>query len=536
MHRFDLDQADQRIRDQETLRRANLISALLEDPAICHCLPDNFQSTSHQQQWTPHILPSHNFPPECISEQNAALSCCITAIDKFLSPICCRVLFPCLVGRAGSGKSHVLKLTTAYALSKGLQVELMSLTSERARKLGGNHLHLVFPFVVGSAAVNFSSSIAASCFNRLAKDPVKMVMLKRTDVFIFEEIGLLSAEYFSALDSVLRTVMENDRPMGGKLFISCGDSKQLPPIDGRPIWGSLNMCLMMSVFIFTQDVRAREDQQLQRINSDCRRPLTAEECVSVANMVLTECRFEDDWSTVPDVAVRIVPTKAAEKHVMDQFLQGRQTTSYTAIDEVQNGAVWERASERVTAQLNKNCYEYDVCKLYVNAVVRMTYNCRRQDGSTLFSQGQVAVIVRLPGASGDFIEKRLTLRLAPPGQKQLTISDSWPELNVAPRTTLPSVVGRAMQMGRCTQFPVRYYLASTIHRIQGDTVPLLATEMSLAKREYRMWQREQFAVLTSRVQRCTDNFRRQSSANARCYRVHLETQFEVGRLSRTLLS
>jgi len=59
-------------------------------------------------------------------------------------------------------------------------------------------------------------------------------------------------------------------------------------------------------------------------------------------------------------------------------------------------------------------------------------------------------------------------------------------------------------MGRRTQFPVRYYLCSTIHRIQGDTVPLLATEMSTTKNVYKMWQKEQFAVLVSRVHECAD--------------------------------
>ena len=75
---------------------------------------------------------------------------------------------------------------------------------------------------------------------------------------------------------------------------------------------------------------------------------------------------------------------------------------------------------------------------------------------------------------------------------------------VGPRTTLPVVVGRSLQMGRRTQFPVRYYLASTIHRIQDDNVSLLATELSMNKREYRLWQREQFAVLISRVHNCKE--------------------------------
>ena len=107
-------------------------------------------------------------------------------------------------------------------------------------------------------------------------------------------------------------------------------------------------------------------------------------------------------------------TKVAELNVMEEFLRGRQTHSYRAVDEVQNGAVWERASERVTQTLNRTLYEYQVCKLYVGAVVRMTYN-RRLDGLTVFSQGQVAVVIRLPDDTTDFANQRLRLRLAPPG-------------------------------------------------------------------------------------------------------------------------
>ena len=169
--------------------------------------------------------------------------------------------------------------------------------------------------------------------------------------------------------------------------------------------------------------------------------------------------------------------------VMDEFLRGRQTVSYRAIDEVQNGSVWQTANERVTKQLNNSCYEFDVCKLYVNAIVRMTYN-RRQDGVTIFSQGQMAFVVGLPDddSTVDLQDKWLTVRLAPPGSGHIdssNIGENWPQVLVAPRCTLPTVVGRGRQMGRITQFPVRYYLASTIHRIQGDTVPLLATELSL---------------------------------------------------------
>jgi len=95
---------------------------------------------------------------------------------------CRGVKFPCLVGRAGSGKSHVLKLAVAYCLSKGLSVELMSWTSESARKLGGNHLHLVFLLDVGNKQFLFPRQSQAS-LAKLDNDPQQLAMIKRTDVF-----------------------------------------------------------------------------------------------------------------------------------------------------------------------------------------------------------------------------------------------------------------------------------------------------------------------------------------------------------------
>jgi hypothetical protein len=104
-------------------------------------------------------------------------------------------------------------------------------------------------------------------------------------------------------------------------------------LDGRPIWCSMNMCTMMKVFIFTTDVRAR-DPNLRWLNSECRRSLTEPERRAVADMVLAQCRFEDTWSTVPEYAVRIVPTREAERAVVNEYLQDRATIDYAAVDEV----------------------------------------------------------------------------------------------------------------------------------------------------------------------------------------------------------
>lgn len=121
----------------------------------------------------------------------------------------------------------MLKLAVAYCLYKMLRVEMLSWTSERARKVGGNHVHLVFPLSVTNNRLSFSQDIVNGCLRRLEKDASRRELLKRTDVFVFEEIGLLSAEYFVALDAILRVIMVNNLPWGGKLLLSCGDAKQV---------------------------------------------------------------------------------------------------------------------------------------------------------------------------------------------------------------------------------------------------------------------------------------------------------------------
>ena len=135
----------------------------------------------------------------------------------------------------------------------------------------------------------------------------------------------------------------------------------------------------------------------------------------------------------------------------------------------------------------------------------MTYNERHS--SIQFSQGQVAVVTELADDILPSNDQRCTVRLAPPGVRNIDIAnipDNWPQVSVKRRTTHAIVVGHGLQMGRRTQFPLRYHLTSTIHRIQGETVPLYATQISQVNKSYRLWQKEQFAVLISRAHTCRD--------------------------------
>ena len=491
------EQATEQLKIFENDRKSNLVRGLFEDLALVNSLPQNLANATIDVpiEWMPTIEPTNGIGPEAIAEQSEALRYCIQAIDWFTNPVCRGLRFPCLVGRPGSGKSHVLKIACAYAISKGLQVELMSFTSERARKLGGNHLHLIFPLTVNKGRVEISHEIVHDCIKNLGNDPLKTAVIKRTDVFLIEEIGLFSAQIFTALDSILQFLMGNSLSFGGKLLISCGDAKQLPPVTGQPIWSSVQMCTIMQIIVFKADVRA-QDPNLRWINDQCRRDLNEEQAALVADIVIENCTFVSDWKHVPENAVRIVSTRAAEEKVMDEFLSTKITKEYLAVDEVQNNTTWINAASYISQKLDRSCYEYSKCRLFIHAIVRMTYNERH--ATTQFSQGQVAVIIQLPDDNVEMNAQTLTLRLAPPGVRHIdpnNIPEHWPQVHVSRRTSHPIVVGRGLQMGRRTQFPVRYHLTSTIHRIQGETVPLYATQVSEVHKEYRLWQREQFTVL-----------------------------------------
>ena len=169
------EQASDLIKQKELTRRQVLVDGLFDDRAVAASLPAVLKTLTNFDpiQFVPSIEQSDGLSDAAVAEHRLVLACCVRAIDRFLEPNCTGVKFPCLVGRPGSGKSHVLKIATAYCLCKGLSVELMSWTSKRARKLGGNHLHLVFPLIVKNNRTCYSQDLVTGCMKRLKQDPLK---------------------------------------------------------------------------------------------------------------------------------------------------------------------------------------------------------------------------------------------------------------------------------------------------------------------------------------------------------------------------
>ena len=59
--------------------------------------------------------------------------------------------------------------------------------------------------------------------------------MRQIDILYLEEVGMISAEEFAAMDVVMQIVRQNSSPFGGVLVFRSGDPQQLPPPSGRLI-------------------------------------------------------------------------------------------------------------------------------------------------------------------------------------------------------------------------------------------------------------------------------------------------------------
>jgi predicted GIY-YIG superfamily endonuclease/DNA replication protein DnaC len=459
--------------------------------------------------WKPELIQGPTQTDASFEEQKLGLDVCLKAIDA-LNKKDSRLQFPVLAGPPGTGKTHIMLMAALYALAQGKNVIMTSITGERATVLGGVHLHklLNLPVVGGNySSVEF---LVKGAVDRLYRNPVKLAKLVQTDVFFIDEIGMLSAEMFSVLDRVLQTIMGSRKPLGGKLCFGSGDCHQLPPIDGHSLWISVYMLTCFQLFTLREYVRAEGDVNLRTVLQILRKSaITDEDIEHVWDIMNACCNVVGHWDLVPAMALRIVSTRAAEKRSTNHYLNllessGTSLFHFIATDEMESSrGVWQKASSKYTSRISKDCLEQAILTLYNGAIVRMTYN--HSVGDVQFNQGQLAIVCEVPDSNLPVKDQRLGLLVVPPGCTSWDVPHpNWQRITVGIHITAVLSVGNGRHRFRRQQWPVVLHVSSTVHKIIGSTCSLVATELNQQDKSLRLWQREQFVVLVSRVRRLED--------------------------------
>lgn len=127
-----------------------------------------------------------------------------------------------LTGPAGAGKTYVLNQFIRQAKAAGKHVSVTATTGLAATHLGGNTIH-------AWSGIGVNDDLPEDFEDYLLKS--RRDIIEVTDVLIIDEISMLHDYRLDMVDTVARTVRDDERPFGGIQVILCGDFFQLPPVN-----------------------------------------------------------------------------------------------------------------------------------------------------------------------------------------------------------------------------------------------------------------------------------------------------------------
>ncbi|XGW13313.1 hypothetical protein V3C99_000002 [Haemonchus contortus] len=211
------------------------------------------------------------------TEQKAAADDIIDALDRPRN----RCIF--IDGPGGSGKTYLYNTVYNIAVGRRLQVACVAWTGIAANLLpGGRTVNSVFK-------LNIADGNRTSTMKRQQKEARELFS---TDIIIWDEISMTPKVALEAVDTLLKDIMQNSEPFGGKIMIIGGDFRQvLPVVEHGGRQDSVEACVHKSALwsLFTihhlsVNMRARDagsdwhERLIEIGNGDCN---DADECVQM---------------------------------------------------------------------------------------------------------------------------------------------------------------------------------------------------------------------------------------------------------------
>ena len=410
------------------------------------------------------------------------------------------------MGRPGSGKTLLCTLLFLKAVAKGLNCSITCLSGERAQQLGGEHIHKMI-----KCRVNMKNPIPdvmdCQSISSLMKDVTRFTDLERLDVLFIDEIGQVNSELFSAMEIVLQNVRDNRLPMGGVFTIMTGDPKQLKPPDGSLIWLSPKMLTNFDFHYFQHYVRASPGLLRSILEQLNKTDISESDAREIAKVITANCNVESSWEDARDnFCMKVFSTRAAEQEAVVQHTHKIRSNSdvpsvlLTASDEESStgSSIWLPASTQNSSFLDRNSITPKHLLLYKGALMRFTANLKNINAR----QGQLCLVLEVPSDNATDLQ----VLIAPPGCRSHSTLDEETLLQCGWRKAIVSKIytpnfNKETTFLRRFSFPLKNYVASTIHKCLGDTFPKITTKISLTENNYKIWEKEQLLVLLSRVRR-----------------------------------
>jgi hypothetical protein len=283
------------------------------------------------------------------------------------------------------------------------------------------HMHQFFGIrEVDGLKTMTAARIAENALLSLQSNPVKMAAICATDVLAFEEIGLLPNELLNVIDKIMRNLRKSDVPFGGVIILATGDPRQLPPVQGKPVWLSSNMYSTFRVYHLKEYVRSAGDQQLM----DALRLLQKEylvedeikQCMQIFEAQIPAQNFLGSFHEAPPNAYRVVSKNVVVRAIAEEVTARRkreverinlqagagrqkQSRTFEARDFVERGqhksyVELKGDTKAPWAKKTLNFMREEPEKLYISegGVYKFTVNDTRTSSGQRFTHGQLCII------------------------------------------------------------------------------------------------------------------------------------------------
>lgn len=128
-----------------------------------------------------------------------------------------------ITGKAGTGKTTLLKKIVAECRAKGKNVAVTAPTGVAAKNAEGKTIHSMF-------GIRLPLYIPGKMPLKPRLNPANEMLVKKLDILIIDEISMVRCDLLDMVDYILQHYKRNKRPFGGIQVIVFGDLYQLPPV------------------------------------------------------------------------------------------------------------------------------------------------------------------------------------------------------------------------------------------------------------------------------------------------------------------
>ena len=381
-------------------------------------------------------------------------------------------------GAAGTGKSVLIHEFQNRNIKRTLY---LAPTGMAAQTINGVTIHSCFGFIPG--ILNINTLVQSAMKNKQ--------LFQNVEVILLDEISMVRAEIFEAMNQVMRQCGDPLLPFGGKQIIVCGDFMQLPPVVSctwhyyqlrrlfhgiyafnAPAWESANF----KIAYLSRNFRQR-DFKFQQILQCIRYCVYPD-----LNKVISELNTNNYTADITDKlcddkTIFLCSNQQDVKNINQQYRQlYSNAASITSIG-------------RITGSYSEELPVNHTTHLFVGQQVMFVKN-EYHNGKVLFTNGEIGIITGVDSNNGNYVAVRTKT-----GIDKIVYKSTWESCRY--RTGQDENGNPTLNkeiIGTYTQFPLISAKAISVHRSQGKSLD----NVCIVPGEHGFFNAWQFYVALSR--------------------------------------